>query len=136
MGYNYYQYFGLIAPGSDASLKGLKDKLYTWYSESDDLFDLKLDGNQLQLSLGDYVFTIHYNDAPTVLAESKEMAETLKGDSDLKTAIASCAARFEMHGDTDEDMDYFNDSLYIQEHWEDFEGVYTFDIVNGELLNA
>lgn len=135
MGYTYYQYFGLIPPGSNATLQGLKEKLYTFYSESEDLFELKLEGNRLQLLLGDYAFTIHYIDAPHVLKESVEISERLKGESDAKATIASCKARFEMHGDEDEDMDYFNDSLYIQEEWEDFEGVITFDVVNGEFLN-
>ena len=135
MGYTYYQYFGLIPPGSNATLQGLKEKLSTFYRESEDQFELKLEGNRLQLLLGDYAFTIYFNDSPDVLEESVEMSQILKGDSDAKMLIASCMARFEMCGDEDEDMDYFNDSLYIQEEWEDFEGVITFDVVNGEFLN-
>jgi hypothetical protein len=81
------------------------------------------------------MFDIHYVQGADVLEESEAAAKYYAGDAAIKTAIAQCSARFEMYGDDDHNMDYFNDSLYIQACMEALGRIYIFDPQGGKFMN-
>jgi hypothetical protein len=136
MGYTYYQYMAMVAPETSASLETLQASLDAFYSKIKRPYRSAISGNQLTLTLADYKFYVYYATEAHVLEESREMAQTYIGDASTKAAIARCATRFEMHGDDDPDMDYFNDSLYLQEQIEALGTVYILDPIGGNWMNV
>ncbi|TND04098.1 MAG: hypothetical protein FD123_3869 [Bacteroidetes bacterium] len=136
MGYTFYEYLILIAPDSDATLEKLKIKLEDFYKNDERKVQITLSDRTITLNIDGYNLYVGYSDAEHVQAESQEIAESSAEGKPQQSVIASCKARFEMHGDDDEDMDYFNDSLYVQEEIETFKGVFVFDSFNGEFMNV
>ena len=135
MGYAYYLNLCLISPESEATMDHLLPKLQQFYAADGDRIAFSRNGNSLKLKIDDYVFEIRHVEGAEILEESESAAKYYIGDSDTKSAIALCRARFEMYGDDDHNMDYFNDSLYIQECMEAVAKIYIFDPQGGKFMN-
>lgn len=85
-----------------------------------------------------WICKITWNEAETVVAESREMAEMFgagRSDGD-RAKIAACTKRLEVICDPDPDMAYFNDYLAIVELLKQFFApCWAFDPGRGEFLN-
>ena len=131
----FYKYTIFIHPDSDAGIATFKDKLFAFYENTEikDKPTIELDGLNLIIAFSDrYSFYLKLNDEDYVNEEAKEFANELKLDWNEEPfdaeKLRNCQKRFEMHGDPDFDMDYFNDSLFILEQIEDFSEIIIFDI--------
>ncbi len=103
--------------------KGLGDKV-SFHSENHLLVDMS----------NDYYFHFQLEMSESVLQESKEIAESYKGNKD-KTTIASCKSRVEFWGDEDPDGDYFNDHMFILEQIMKNEKLLIYDYRNGVFFD-
>ncbi|MGI4869598.1 MAG: hypothetical protein ACRYFX_00295 [Janthinobacterium lividum] len=132
MGYTYYSYLAFITPDSAADLAGLQACLQALSAQLNQAPKptLTLDGNELTVAFEEYSFHIYYATEAHVQEEALEIAAT-NPDTLVDLAeqpidparLGTCTRRFELWGDPDPDMDYFNDSLYILEALEELEGV-------------
>ncbi len=135
MGYNYYEYLILIAPNSEATMEGLKQKLEAFYANDERTVVVSLNSGRITVNIDGYELYVDYSNAPHVVIESQELAEEFAKGKAEQAVIATCAARFEMAGAPDPETDYFNDSLYVQESMEEFSGVFVFDPMDGSFMN-
>ena len=135
MANSFYSYLAFIHPDSDADIDTLKSKLTDFYALQDNSHqpEIILNGNTLSISFSDgYTFYITSVKGNVVNEEAIEMAETQKVDVGEEPfdaqKLKKCHQRFEMHGDQDFGMDYFNDSIFILEQLEDFKEIFIFDV--------
>ncbi|PZR22645.1 MAG: hypothetical protein DI535_25700 [Citrobacter freundii] len=132
MGYTFYQYLAFIQPDSDAEPGKLKHYLESFYAGGVRPPQIILTDKLITVAFDSYNFRIHYSDEPHVAVEAAELAEDSDADWSEKhfdkEKLKSSSKRFELSGDPDYDMDYFNDSLYIVEIIEKFNGVIVFNI--------
>ncbi|KQO25056.1 hypothetical protein ASF10_07760 [Flavobacterium sp. Leaf82] len=135
MANTFYSYLAFITPDSNASLIALKNNLETFYNKSEtaDKPEIVLDNDQIELVFKDeYRLYIAYSQEEYVNEEALELAEEHELDWNEniidKAKLQTCNKRFEIWGDDDFDMDYFNDSLYIIEQIENFDDVIIFSI--------
>ena len=117
--YDFYNYLALIKPDSLASLELLKEKLNKTYQDEKRTVSITRINEAININIDGYNFLISFQEGATVLEESIEMADRHTIDHEERTVdrneVASCTRRFEIAGEDDYDMDYFNDSLYIVE---------------------
>ncbi|KFF03035.1 hypothetical protein [Flavobacterium reichenbachii] len=122
-----YEYFALIPPESNADLSTLKDNLELLYTSVENKPVIHLKEDCITITFDDFNFKIFFVNEDWVLVESIEMADNFETDWNEeiidKEKLKVCASRFELSADDDFDMDYFNDSLYIIETIESFDGV-------------
>lgn len=127
MSHSFYNYMALLEPDSDADLNKLADRLQKRFAASKALIQVQPGKEQLTVTIDEYVFTIYASDSAHVIAESKELADAFKedyaGNPVERDNVASCARRFEVSGAADYEMNYFNESLFILECIETFNGV-------------
>jgi len=135
MGYAFYSFLILIGENSDASLKKLRTELDDFYKNDERPVKLLLSETTFTLCVYDWKLYVKYNNEPHVVKESMKLAESFAMDKPQKSAISACRARFEMSADPDINMDYFNDSLFVQEKIENFKNVYVFDSNAGSFIN-
>lgn len=135
MGFTYYSYLILLAPDTDATIEGLKSNLDSFYANDERTVKIDLNGNDLTVNIDGYNLYVHYSNESHVIEESEEIANDAAIGLKEFDVIKSCTSRFELHGDPDYDMDYFNDSLYLQEEMEKFKGVFIFDTMDGNFVN-
>ncbi|GAA3777407.1 hypothetical protein [Flavobacterium ginsengiterrae] len=132
MANSFYSYSAFIAPGSNADIAILKDYLESFYSESDaENPQIVLDNNEIKLTFDDeYNFYIYLAEEEHINQEALEIADDLEEDwnEDIydKEKLRASKKRFEVWGDPDFDMDYFNDSLFIIDQIEQFSDVIIF----------
>jgi hypothetical protein len=135
MGYTYYQCFGLISPKSYINLESLKSKIDAEYSRSTVPGETILKGQKLHVKIEHYQFYIVLATGSHVLEESVEMAAYAKDDPEKMADIQLCTKRFEMYGDPDPNMDFFNDFLLMQECMQAMGPVHIFDPQSGTFLD-
>lgn len=127
-----YQYFALIHNDSNADINVLKENLDVFYSKTSKKPTISLTDKELKISFTDFDFQIYLSEEKSVLEESVEMADDFKVDySEMefdKEKVKTCSKRFEISADDDFDMEYFNDSLFILEQIEKFNGITIFNI--------
>lgn len=133
MANTFYSYLAFIAPTSDASLIALKNNLETFYERPiiENKPEILLEDNQINIIFDDeYRLYIAFSEEEYVNEEALEIAEEQQLDWNENTfdkaKLATCHKRFEIWGDDDFDMDYFNDSLFIVEEIEKFTDVIIF----------
>jgi hypothetical protein len=131
-----YEHLILIAFDSDFDFYRLTRYLKDFYARTDKrTINIELQGDTLIVLVEKYPFYLLLSDEPQVLIESGEMAEAWTGDPEEKKRIAQSGRRLEMRTDRpDPDMRYFNDSLYILEAVEEFDGIYIFNPQSGEFV--
>lgn len=127
MSFSYYSYLILIPETTDITLEAYKNALEEFYADDDRQIIISLDNGQITLAINMWELYITYADEPHVLLESEEMAAEYANGMPHQNAIAGCAARFETTAMDDPDMEFFNDSLYVQEAAESIGQVYIFD---------
>ncbi|WP_394776631.1 hypothetical protein [Flavobacterium sp.] len=134
MANTYYSYLAFIAPTSDANLIALKNNLESFYqSVTENKPEIVLENNQINLVFEDnYRLYIAFSEEAYVNEEALEIAAESKLDWNEtafdKAKLETCNKRFEVWGDDDFDMEYFNDSLYIIEEIERFNDVVIFNM--------
>ncbi|OMQ11732.1 hypothetical protein [[Flexibacter] sp. ATCC 35103] len=135
MAHTFYSYLAFITPGSDASLITLKNNLETFYekSEIENKPEIVLNDQQIDIVFDDeYQFYIAFSQEEYVNEEALELAQENELDWNEnvidKAKLETCHKRFEIWGDDDFDMDYFNDSLFIIEQIEKFNDVIIFAV--------
>ncbi|HEY1193779.1 hypothetical protein [Flavobacterium sp.] len=133
MANTFYSYSAYILPSSNATILALKEYLEEFYQKSDheDQPDIDLRDNQITLIFNDeYRFYIYLSEEKHVNEEALEIAEDLETDWNEepfdKQKLKTAQKRFELWGDEDFDMDYFNDSLFILDQIEKFSGIIIF----------
>jgi len=129
----FYSYLAFIEPGSNANLETLKNNLDKFYTKPTikNKPEIILKERSITLTFNDgYSFYINLSNEKHVNVEAREFAG--RGVSDWlekpvdKEKLNSCTSRFEIYGDDDYNMNYFNDSLYIIEYIGIFKGVIVF----------
>lgn len=132
MGYSFYQYFAFFNDASDASLAGLKQKLEAFYAAQDRRPEFSLQAEQLVLRFGTYHIKVELNREDYVQEEAQEVGDHFlhnwKEEPLNIELLKTCKQRFEVAGEEDYDMNYFNDSIYVVEAIDSFS--------NTEILNV
>lgn len=132
MGYTFYRYLAFIQPGSDADLHVLKSSLEEFYAKGVHPPSIRLADKTITVAFDSYNFFIHLSDEPHVIKEAIEIADDSLTDWNdkhfNKDILKISNRRFEMWGERDDDMDYFNDSLFIVGIIEQFNGITVFNI--------
>lgn len=133
MANTFYSYLAFIQPTSDADIDVLKMNLDKFYSNQqlDAQPKISLVDDKITLTFnGKYNFYICLSDDEHIIDEAKEFAQNQEFDwADEpfdKEKLKISNKRFEVWGDDDYDMDYFNDSLFIVEQVEKFSDIIIF----------
>ncbi|MCP2028954.1 hypothetical protein L1276_004133 [Flavobacterium sp. HSC-32F16] len=133
MANTFYSYSAYISPVSNADITVLREYLETFYQESDnaDKPQIVLKDNAITITFDDqYKFYIYLSDEKHVNEEAAEIADYLEEDWNENTydkeKLKVSQKRFEIWGDQDFDMDYFNDSLFIIDQIEKFSDIIIF----------
>ncbi len=132
MAYTFYQYLAFIQPDSDADLTVLKTNLESFYAKTNRRPNISQIDKTITVAFDNYKFEIFLTDESHVIEEAAEIANDRVTDyaenSFDKEKLKTSSKRFEISGEDDFDMDYFNDSLFIVEATEKFKGVIVFDV--------
>jgi hypothetical protein len=132
MAYTFYQYLAFIQPDSDADLTVLKNNLESFYEKSSRRPNISQRDKVITVDFDNYKFEISLSDGSHVIEEAAEIANDRATDyaenNFDKEKLRTSSKRFEISGEDDIDMDYFNDSLFIVETTEKFRGVIVFDV--------
>lgn len=135
MANTFYSYLAFITPASDANLIVLKNNLEIFYARPaiKDKPEIVFENNQITIIFdGEYRLSIAFSEEEYVNEEALEIAQQQQLDYNEnifdKTQLETCCKRFEVWGDDDFDMDYFNDSLFVIEAIEKFNGIIIFAI--------
>ena len=129
MANTFYSYSAYITPSSNADITVLKDYLEDFYQEENP--EILLSNNEIKITFDDeYNFYIYLATEEHVNQEALEIADDLETDFNEnlydKEKLKASKKRFEMWGDPDFDMDYFNDSLFIIQQIEKFNDIIIF----------
>lgn len=125
-----YSAFGLLAPDSDFAMAEAARRLSAKFPS----FAVQQKGDALVVSSSEWEIHLTLNESPTVLEESREMAEHIGGAEDA-TDIAACARRVELASDIpDPEMEHFNDYLLAVEVLQSFKGLIAVDPREPSLL--
>ncbi|WP_343616815.1 hypothetical protein [Flavobacterium sp.] len=129
MANTFYSYSAYITPSSNADITVLKDYLEDFYQEENP--EILLSDNEIKITFdNEYNFYIYLATEEHVNQEALEIADDLETDFNEnlydKEKLKASKKRFEMWGDPDFDMDYFNDSLFLIEQIEKFNDIIIF----------
>lgn len=121
-----YEHLILISDNSEITIAKLVAKLETinWGTRE---VEIKTYIDSINVIIDDWCLAIGLNQAEHVIEESKEIANEFAQKHQLYQEISTCKKRFEISGEPDFDMIYFNDFCFVLEKIESFKGVYTFD---------
>jgi hypothetical protein len=132
MTYSFYQYLAFIQPGSDADLTVLKNNLVSFYAKTNRHPNISQIDKTITVAFDNYKFQIFLSDEGHIIEEAAEIANDRTTDyaenNFDKEKLKASSKRFEISGEDDFDMDYFNDSLFIVETIEKFKGVIVFNV--------
>ncbi|CAD0004151.1 hypothetical protein [Flavobacterium chungangense] len=130
MAHLFYSHLVFIPPSSNATIAILKEYLDDFYQRPviEDKPKIVSDNKRITITFSDgYNFYIHLAKEDYVITEAAEIADYRKTDWNEnafdKEKLKASGKRFEIWGDPDFDMDYFNDSLFILEIIEKFNDV-------------
>jgi hypothetical protein len=122
-----YEYLVLIHPESNAGLSRLKENLELFYASAENKPIIHLEEDTLTVTFDDFDFRIFFSNEDWILEESIELADAFESDWNEeiidKEKLKLCKSRFELSADDDFDMDYFNESLFILQTIEEFDGI-------------
>jgi hypothetical protein len=130
-----YQAFILLPSDTDVSLEEVRRILEDYYSDDARDVDFKETENKLTVTIDDWRLSVNLNSKPSVIVESKEMAEAFAGGRADQNEIASSGVRLEISGGDDDEMDYFNDYVEILEQLEDFKGAKVWEGAQSAFIN-
>jgi hypothetical protein len=125
-----YSAFGLLTAESDFTMAEAARRLVRKFPE----FKVEQTGDGITLSAADWEIHLAMNEAPEVLAESREIAGHIGGAADA-TDVAACSRRVELSSDVpDPEMAHFNDYLLVVEVLQSFTGLIAVDPKEPSLL--
>ena len=125
-----YSAFGLLKPDSDFTMTEAATRLAAKFPS----FAVEKNPDTIVVSSADWEIHLTLNEAPSVLDESREIAEHIGGEEDAKD-IAMCARRIELASDIqDPEMEHFNDYLLAVEVLQSFRGLIAVDPREPSLL--
>ncbi|WP_456313052.1 hypothetical protein [Pseudomonas shirazensis] len=135
MANSFYSYLAFIEPSSNAGIETLKNHLEDFYAKPviTEKPTITVENNQIEILFDDeYRLYVFLSEEDHINEEAQEFAIEYELDWNENTfdkeKLKTCKKRFEIWGDEDFDMDYFNDSLYIIEQIEKFDGVIIFNL--------
>lgn len=128
-----YDTLVLIDPENQLTLKDAETALRT--TSFSVPATIQVDGNCLTVDLGDYQLKVWRASEEHVLEESEEMASQDAQNHPARDRIALCHTRFEVSGDDDLHMDYFNDYVFVIEALEGLGKVYTYTQADGSFAD-
>lgn len=119
--YYSYQHLIYLAPTQDFSFDDFKCQLQKYYHQNQSIKLIFTKPNKIIIDFkNQYSFYLNYNNDETVIVEAQEMFEFFTNDysetkiSDKqKELFKQSTHRIEFYGDTDLDMDYFNEMLFL-----------------------
>lgn len=135
-------YHALILIGASATpnLENYHQALVGFYAEDPSTapeITLSEDTIKLEFASG-FFLKVELNAEDYVLEEAQELADDAGEDHESYKAIASAPARYEISSAHDENMDYFNDYLYVLEQAdasvEDISQIFPYDSASNEFL--
>jgi hypothetical protein len=129
-----YESLVLIDPETTITAGQLAHELRRFYASGGGAPDIVQSGETIRLRWPDYVLEVGESHDPHVLEESVEIAAENAQGHPQRERIAQCAARFEITGHADPNMDYFNDYLFVGEALARLGRVYRFEPASGEFL--
>jgi hypothetical protein len=125
-----YCAYGLLKPGTDFTMASAAQRLTAKFPS----FTVAPLDDTLVVSSAGWEIHLALNESPTVLEESREMAERIGGAEDAND-IAVCARRVELSSDIpDLEMEHFNDYLLAIEVLQSFKGLIAVDPREPSLL--
>jgi hypothetical protein len=130
-----YQSFILLPTDTDVSIEKIRRVLEGYYSGDAGTVSFESADTRLTVTIDGWNCAISLNSKPSVIEESKEMAEMFAAKRADKDAIAASGVRLEISTDDDENMDFFNDYVEITEQLGKFEGARTWEGAQEEFLD-
>ena len=125
-----YSAFGLLKPDCDFTMTEAATRLAAKFPS----FAVEQNSDTIVVSSADWEIHLTLDESPTVLDESREIAEHIGGAEDAKD-IAVCARRVELASDIpDPEMEHFNDYLFAIEVLQSFKGLIAVDPREPSLL--
>jgi len=125
-----YCAYGLLASNSDFTMAEAAKRLSARFSS----FAVEERGNTIVASSPEWEIHLSLNESPSVLEESRDMAEHIGGAEDAKD-VAACARRVEIASDIpDPEMDHFSDYQLVIEVLQTFKGLIAVDPKEPSLL--
>jgi hypothetical protein len=125
-----YSAYGLLMPNTDFTMTEAARRLAVKLPA----LAVEQKADAIVVSSADWEIHLTLNEAPTVLDESREIAEQIGGDDDAKD-IAACARRVELASDVpDPTMEHFNEYLLTVEVLQSFKGLIAVDPREPSLL--
>ncbi len=125
-----YSAFGLLTAQSDFTMAEAARRLAVKLPA----FQVEHNGDTILAASPDWEIHMTLNESPTVLDESREMAERIGGAEDAMD-LAACMRRVELGSDIpDPMMEHFNDYLFALEVLQSFKGVIAVDPREPSLL--
>ncbi|MBF4518249.1 hypothetical protein IRZ71_17975 [Flavobacterium sp. ANB] len=134
MAKTFYSYLAFIEDSSNADIHALKNNLEDFYAKSEnEKPTITFENNQIDILFNnDYSLYVFFSEEEHINDEAREFAAEYKLDWNENTTnkekLKASKKRFEIWGDDDFDMDYFNDSLFVIEQIEKFNNVIIFHI--------
>ena len=130
MANSFYSYLAFIQPNAKITFDDIKTNLEEFYANKKGKPTITQSKSNMVLTFKDYQFSIHYSNEKHVIEEAREIADRTDvdwADNKIdKEKLKECSSRFEIWGEEDFDMDYFNDSLFIIETIEKLDGLIIF----------
>lgn len=126
-----YSFLIYTKPNFSKNIENIKQEMELFFKKFQEkpIFYLK---EELKISFDEYNFYITINDEPYILEELSEILEERQndyvGNPINKNEIMQSRYRFELWGDDDFDMDYFNESLFFIEFFESNSNYVIFEV--------
>jgi hypothetical protein len=143
MSYIYYHKFIFLPYNSTENLDKAQNLLNDFFSKLKLKPEFTITRYPLSLVLKlkkkeEYEFEIGFNNKGYVLKEAQEIAKNLSTDPkispDLIKLISFSPARFEISGDIDPNMDFFNESLFLIEALTKIQDSIGYDVQSGTII--
>ena len=130
-----YQCLVLLDPDTQITTEQLALELRRFYAgNSRAPLEIAVSAQNVILRWPEYTLKVATSSLPYVLEESSDLADKCGATHPAQGRIARCHTRFEIVGDDDPDIDYFNDYLFVGETLRRLGVVYRFDQASTEFL--
>ncbi len=131
-----YQAFILLPSDTEVSIEEVRRILENYYSDDAGEVTFETDGNKLTVTIDEWECFVYLNSKPSVLEESKQMAEIFAAQRRDRDEIAASGVRLEITTEDDnEEMEFFNDYVEIVEQLGKFRGAKTWEGAQEEFLD-
>jgi hypothetical protein len=113
MGFKPYSYLIFLLSDSSWDMIDFAERLKLKFSAPN--IRIEATDQVTIMTIDSWSFRIYYNQDPSVVEESAEIAQEYAVDHVDQERITACSRRLETSGDADPDMDYFNDVMIFLE---------------------